>query len=61
MIIEMIFFVFDGKNRVHRYSNKEAATIIKNTADTLVIKWDLNGTEEFKKEHPAQIYFCERG
>lgn len=45
------FFVFDGPNRVYRYTNKDAATIIKNTPDTLVVKWDKYGTEIFKKEN----------
>ena len=44
------FFIFEGEKRVHRYSNKDAATVIKNTADTLIVDWDKYGTEEFKKQ-----------
>lgn len=51
------FFVFDGENRVHRYSNNDAAKIIKNTSDALVIDWDKYGTEEFKKNEPNRYTF----
>ena len=51
------FFIFEGNKRIHRYSNKDAATIIKNTSDTLVIDWDKYGTEEFKKDNPTKYSF----
>ncbi|MBR3913636.1 MAG: glycosyltransferase family 2 protein [Alphaproteobacteria bacterium] len=51
------FFIFDGKNRVYRHSNKDAATIVKNTSDTLIIDWDKYGTEEFKKDNPTKYSF----
>ena len=51
------FFVFEEKNRVHRYSNKDAATIIKNTPKTLVVKWDKYGTEEFEKKDEKKYSF----
>ena len=51
------FFIFDDKNRVYRYSNKDAATIVKNTSDTLIIDWDKYGTEEFKKDNPTKYSF----
>ncbi|MBR5130311.1 MAG: glycosyltransferase family 2 protein [Alphaproteobacteria bacterium] len=51
------FFVFEGKNRIHRYANKDAATIIKDTPNTLVIKWDRYGTEEFKKQDKNKLIF----
>ena len=51
------FFIFEGNNRVHRYSNKDAATIVKNTSDTLIIDWDKYGTEEFKKDNPTKYSF----
>lgn len=51
------FFIFDDKNRVYRYSNKDAATIVKNTSDTLIIDWDKYGTEEFKKDSPNKYTF----
>lgn len=51
------FFIFEGKNRVYRHSNKDAATIIKNTPKMLTIKWDKYGTEEFKKENPNKYTF----
>lgn len=51
------FLVFEGNKRVYRYANKDSATIIKNTPNTLVLKWDKYGTEEFKKETPHQYTF----
>ena len=51
------FFIFEGDKRIYRYSNKDAATIVKNTPKTLVIKWDRYGTEEFKKESPNKYTF----
>lgn len=51
------FFIFDGEKRIHRYSNNDAATIVENTSDTLIVDWDRYGTEEFKKDSPNQYTF----
>lgn len=51
------FFVFEGKKRIYRYANKNAATIIKNTPKKLIIKWDDYGTEEFEKVTPKKYIF----
>ena len=51
------FFMFEGNNRVHRYSNDDAAKILKNTPDTLIVDWDKYGTEEFRKETPNKYVF----
>lgn len=42
-------FVFDN-NRVCRHAKKDCASILSQTTDTLVIKWDLWGTETFIKK-----------
>ncbi|MBR6675657.1 MAG: glycosyltransferase family 2 protein [Alphaproteobacteria bacterium] len=51
------FFIFDDKKHIHRYSNNDAATVVKNTSDTLIIDWDKYGTEEFKKDSSNKYTF----
>lgn len=54
------FFVFENKNRIYRHSNKDRATVVKNTPQSITIKWDNYGIEEFEKKSPTTYIFIEK-
>ncbi|MBR4926846.1 MAG: glycosyltransferase family 2 protein, partial [Alphaproteobacteria bacterium] len=53
------FFIFEGTNRLYRHANKDSATVVKNTPQSITIKWDNYGIEEFEKKSPNTYVFIE--
>ncbi len=48
--------ILDSKTRAHRRRNNDMATILRQTPDTITLKWDDYGIESFRKQ-PDKPYY----
>lgn len=51
------FFVREGENRLYRMGSKEYATIIEDTPEMLVVKWDKYGIERYRRTTPYHYQY----